>query len=276
MVKGDTLIKKVKQDRELWELFTKKEEYDPIILDKYGRLSYYLGSQRNVFEPEVSSFLIKNGLSPEYPEGKKFAVCLIHDITHDIDFVCPEMSKTAARTIKTLKKGQFVRASILPFSRINKTWSPLWNFRQIMELEENYGEKSTFYFRTLEYAGFSYDSTFRHHYCAGFRNGMDHPFSPYNLNTGKEIDILEIPLSVIDTTLFNQMHLDFNQAWKLTEKLIDTVEFRGVLMVLWYNIYQGNYPEGNYPEGNYPEGDYLEFYKKRFQCCAEKDGWTAS
>lgn len=336
MVKGDTLIKKVKQDKELWELFTKKEEYDPILLDKYGRFSYYLSSQRNVFEPEVSSFLIKNGLNPEYPDGKKFAVCL----SHDIDFVCPGMLNTAARTIKALKKGQFAQASILPFSRINKTWSPLWNFRQIMELEENYGAKSTFYFLTLDPgnedytfnieelegklghisdrgwevglhggheaynnpieikskkqklekalkkevmgyrnhylrfktpktwefladAGFSYDSTFGYHDCAGFRNGMCHPFSPYNLNTGKEIDILEIPLSIMDTTLFNQMHLDFNQAWKLTEKLIDTVEFhRGVLTVLWHNTYM--------------QGDYLEFYKKILQCCTEKGAWAAS
>lgn len=31
-------------------------------------------------------------------------------------------------------------------------------------------------------------------------------FKPYNLNTGKDIDILE--LSIIDITLFSQMHLD--------------------------------------------------------------------
>lgn len=140
------MIKKLEQDEDLWELFTKKEEYDPILLDKYGRFPYYLSSQRNVFDPEVSDFLIKNGLNPEYPEGRKFAVCL----THDIDFVCPGILNTAARTVKALKRGQFAQASVLPFSRINKTWSPLWNFRQIMELEGNYEAKSTFYFLTLD------------------------------------------------------------------------------------------------------------------------------
>ena len=180
------------------------------------------------------------------------------------------------------------------------------NFRQIMELEEKYGAKSTFCFLTLDsenedftfsieeldgelghildygwevglnvgheaynnpteikrkkqklekvlkkevngyrnhYLRFktpktgdllaeavlSYDSTFGHHDCTGFRNGMCHPFSPYNLKTGKEIDILEIPLSIMDTTLFNQIYLDFKQAWNLTEELILTVErHRGV------------------------------------------------
>ncbi len=84
------MIKKIEQDEELWELFTKKEEYDPILLDKYGRFSYYLSSQINIFEPEVSNFLIKNKLNSEYPEGRKFAVCL----THDIDFVCQSHGST--------------------------------------------------------------------------------------------------------------------------------------------------------------------------------------
>ncbi|WP_243684099.1 hypothetical protein [Methanosarcina barkeri] len=54
----------------------------------------------------------------------------------------------------------------------------------------------------------------------------------------------------MDTTLFNQMHLYFNQVWKLMEKLIDTVEFhRGVLAVLWQYIYARGF---------------LEFYKKNF------------
>lgn len=332
----DAVFKKIEQDREQWELFTKKEEYDPTLLDKYGRFPYYLSNQRNVFEPEVSDFLIKNGMNPEYPEGRKFAVCL----THDIDFVCTGMLNTATRTVKALKKGQFVEASILPFSRINKRWNPLWNFRQTMELEEIYGAKSTFYFLTLDpgnqdftfsieeleeelghilddgwevglhggheaynnlteikrkkqklekvlkkevigyrnhylrfktpktwellaEVGFSYDSTFGYYDCAGFRNGMCHPFSPYDLNTGKEIDILEIPLSIMDTTLFSHMHLDFKQAWKLTEKLILTTErHRGVLTILWHNTNM--------------QGDYLEFYKKILQYCAQKGAWMTS
>jgi hypothetical protein len=92
---------------------------------------------------------------------------------------------------------------------------------------------------------------------------MCHPFKPYNLNTGKEIDILEIPLTIMDTTLFSLMHLDLNQAWKLTEKLIDTVErYKGVLTILWHNTYM--------------QGDYLEFYRKILQYCTQKNAWLAS
>lgn len=334
--KGDIVSNKLEQDQELWELFTKKEEYNPISLDKYGRFPYCFSNQRDIFEPKVSSFLIKNGLNPEYPEGKKFALCL----THDIDFVCNGVLNTAARTVKALKKGHFAEASILPFSAINKTWNPLWNFRQIMKLEEKYGAKSSFYFLTLDpknedftfsieelegelnrisdegwevglhggheaynnpaeikskkqklekvlrkkvvgyrnhylrfktpdtwellaEAGFKYDSTFGYHDCVGFRNGMCHPFIPYNLNTGKEIDILEIPLCVMDTTLFDHMHLDFKQAWAVVEKLILTVEhYKGILTILWHNTYM--------------QGDYLDFYKKILQFSAQRGAWMTS
>lgn len=131
------MIKKVKQDKELRELFTKKEEYDTILLDKYVRFSYCLSSQRNVFEPEILSFLIKSSLSSDYPEEKKSAVCL----THNINLMCSEILNTAARTIKALKRRQFTQASIHPLSKVNKIWNPIWSFRQIIELEKNYGAK---------------------------------------------------------------------------------------------------------------------------------------
>ncbi|HHV24334.1 MAG TPA: hypothetical protein GXX65_07295 [Methanosarcina sp.] len=105
------MIKKMEQDEELRELFTKKEEYGPIRLDRYGRFSYYLSSQRNVFEPEVSNFLIKEGLNPEYPEGRKFAVCL----THDINFVYPGIMNTAARTKKLSKRASLYRPLFFHF-----------------------------------------------------------------------------------------------------------------------------------------------------------------
>lgn len=135
----------MKQNKELWDLFTKKEEYDTIPLEKYGSFSYYISSQKNIFESEVPSLLLKNGMNPECSKGKKFVVCL----THDIDFVCPGTLSTAARTLKALEMRQFLRTSTLLFSRINKIRSLIWSLRQIMELESNHGVKSTFYFLTL-------------------------------------------------------------------------------------------------------------------------------
>lgn len=37
-----------------------------------------MSKHRHILEPQVSRFLVENGLSFEYPEGKDFAVCLTH------------------------------------------------------------------------------------------------------------------------------------------------------------------------------------------------------
>ena len=46
-------------------------------------------------------------------------------------------------------------------------------------------------------------------YCAGFRNGMCHLSNHITLTQEKKLNILEIPLTIMDTTLFSLMHLDF-------------------------------------------------------------------
>lgn len=332
------MIEKLKQNKELWDLFTRREEYTPLFLDQYDRFPYYLSRDRNILEPEVSKFLIENGLNVEYPEGKRFAVCL----THDIDAVYPYTSKLgiAYITLKSLKERQLKNALKVPFYTINKKWNPWWNFKDIMSLEEKYGAKSSFYFLTLnngdldfnfevedlkhemsniadkgwevglhggheaynsleeikekkkkledvlgkkvvgyrnhylkfkvpdtwtllEKAGFKYDTTFGYADCVGFRNGMCHPFKPFNLVTNEEIDIWEIPLTIMDCTLFDYMRLDLIKAWDVTKKLIDTVEkYNGVITILWHNTYM--------------VGEMLNFYEKILRYCREKEAWMTS
>ena len=332
------MIEVLKQNKELWDLFTKSEEYNPPILDKYDRFPYYLSKHRNIFEPEVSKFLIENGLKVEYPEGKNFTVCL----THDIDVVYLYTSKLSImyNAVKSLKKHQIKTALKMPFYKTNKNWNSLCNFEDIMALEEKYGAKSSFYILTLkredldfnfevedlEYelgniadngwevglhgghnaynnldeiedkktrlekvlgkkvvgyrnhflkfkvpdtwellskAGFKYDTTFGYADMVGFRNGMCHPFKPFNLDTGMEIDILEIPLTIMDCTLFDYMKLDMKGAWEITKLLIDTVEkYKGVITILWHNTYM--------------VGDNLMFYEKILKYCYEKGAWMSS
>jgi hypothetical protein len=50
----------------MFYLFTRKKEYNLLILDWYDRFSYYSSKHRNVLEPEVSKFLIENGLDVKY------------------------------------------------------------------------------------------------------------------------------------------------------------------------------------------------------------------
>jgi peptidoglycan/xylan/chitin deacetylase (PgdA/CDA1 family) len=333
------MFERVRENRELWDLFTKKEEFNSAIKDQYDRFPYYLSSQRDVFDPKVSKFLVENGLNPQYPDGKKFAVCLTHDIDHI--YLSENILDSTFKSSTSIIRGNFVDAFKTPFSRVIKEWNYLWNFKEIMKLEAKYNAKSSFYFLALDpenkdfsykieelkqelvyisdngwevglhgghesynnfedimekkqklektlgkkvigyrnhylrfkipntwellsKAGFKYDTTFGYNDCAGFRNGMCHPFKPFNLETNKEIDILEIPLIIMDNTLFKDyMRLDFEKAWKLAKNLIDTVEqYSGVITILWHNTYM--------------QDDNLNFYESILQYCSKKNAWITS
>jgi hypothetical protein len=332
------MMENLKQNKELWSLFTAGEEYNHQIVDQYGRFPYYLSKNREILEPKVSKFLVKNGFNIEYLEGKNFAVFL----THDIDGVYFPMLDALRSGTELLTQHQIINALKNFFSLVNRKWNPGWNFKEIIRLEEKYSAKSSFYFLSLDIndlgfnyrveelknelknitekgweiglhgsdnaynnldrvkkektrlekilgkkvigyrshnlrftvpdtwellnkAGFRYDTTFGYADCVGFRNGMCHPFKPFNLNTNKEINILEFPLTIMDTTLFDRyMKLDLKNAWKITKKLIDTTKkYNGVLTILWHN-------------GSFMNNNYLLFYEKILKYCYEKKAWMTS
>ena len=115
----------------------------------------------------------------------------------------------------------------------------------------------------LARAGFHYDTTFGYHDCIGFRNGMCHPFIPFNRNVDREIPLFEIPLVISDMALLTYMRLDLETAWTRTRDLIDRVaEIGGVVTILWHNKSM--------------RGDRLELYRKILQHCHEKDAWMTT
>ena len=337
------MFEKLRQNKELWNLFTKEEEYNPAILDKHRRFPYYLSKNKNVLEQEVSKFLIENGFKTKYPENKKFAVCL----THDVDALYISKRVAVIKTLSLLKRYKFKKALNtfkIVFGRINKKWNPLRNFEKIMELEQKYNAKSTFYFlannrgkfhpnynikdlqaelksiskngwevglhgsydaydnldqirkekdrleqilgkeivgyrnhylrfktpdtwELLSKAGFKYDTTFGYAGMVGFRNGMCHPFKPFNLNTNKEINVLEIPLTIMDGTLFDYMKLDMEGAWKIVKLLIDiTEENNGVITILWHNRFFDDLFNQ----------DKREFYERILDYCSKKNAWMTN
>jgi len=326
----------LQKDPKVWDIFTLKEEYNSPLRDQYGRFPYYASSNRNIFEPGVSKYLIDHGLHAEYPEDRQFAVCLTHDIDDVYTFFLPKVISS----MKYLKQGsisEFMRS----ISQMRSKKLPLWNFDSIIKLEEQYGARSSFYFmaenseeqdyaypiedcesalgdivdrgseiglhggyisysrpedlklkkkrmekilnkkiigyrnhylrfnvpetwRYLHEAGFLYDTTIGYADCIGFRNGMCHPFKPYNLQNGEIIDIIEIPLIIMDDSLFDHyMRLDSDKAWDITQRLIHVVsECNGVITFLWHNYSC--------------IGKQRKFYEKILKYCAEKNAWMTS
>ncbi|MDQ1275243.1 MAG: hypothetical protein QG610_816 [Euryarchaeota archaeon] len=330
----------LKQNSEIWDLFTRKEEYNPNKLDEHGRFFFVEDDLRNASRPEVSRYLVENGMKVEFPENKSFAVCL----THDMDDIYPPLSHSLLSSVSCLKMLDFrsLAAQFL-WKFKGPQHSPYFNFSEIMDLEEHFGAKSSFYFisskedpvrfrydiedienrvgdisdrgweaglhggyysydnlkslksekerlekvlgkkvlgfrnhylrfktpetwELLADAGFGYDSTFGYSESVGFRNGMCHPFKPYNLNQEREINILEIPLTVMDVALF-KMSRSFEEAWRFTKDLIDTTaRFNGVITLLWHN----------FVFGCSFRNDWIKLYEKALQYCSDKGAWITS
>ena len=97
----------------------------------------------------------------------------------------------------------------------------------------------------LEATSLEYDSSVGFAEQIGFRNGICFPFREFNFDTGKAYEHLQIPLTIMDTTLMDEELMGkftHSQTQKQIYDLINEVEkFGGVLTVLWHNTYFTNY-----------------------------------
>jgi peptidoglycan/xylan/chitin deacetylase (PgdA/CDA1 family) len=86
----------------------------------------------------------------------------------------------------------------------------------------------------LEKCGFQYDSTYGYTNMVGFRNGMCHPFRPYDWQHQQWMNIYELPLHIMESAMFG--FVKAHEAWQLIKQLLEEVELnQGVLTVLWHN-----------------------------------------
>jgi peptidoglycan/xylan/chitin deacetylase (PgdA/CDA1 family) len=340
MLHLNDILKKIRQNEDLWNLYTRIEEYSPQNLDQYQRFIYAYSTHKGILEPSVSQHLVDNGYKIEYPDHKQFAVCL----THDVDEIYPPFKHTLLSSLTCFMNMNLSELKKQLFWKIQgKKKSPYWNFKEIMDLEEKYDAHSSFYFlatdadiRRFRYniedlegelgqivdrgwevglhggyyayndleeilrekerlervlgqkvigyrnhylrfqvpdtweilarAGFKYDTTLGYPDNVGFRNGMCHPFRPYNLHTETEVNIMEIPLTIMDGTLFDSVG-SYDEAWEVAKSLIDTVaSCHGVLTLNWHT--------NNF---NCPFRDsWYRLYEQILAYCHEKDAWMTS
>jgi peptidoglycan/xylan/chitin deacetylase (PgdA/CDA1 family) len=296
-------------------------------------------------QPSVSEYLIKQGFCAEYPDNKKFAIVL----THDVDDVYITLRQVLRAIIPSRDRFIFGFKNLL-IEKLRERKLSYTNFEKIIQLERKYDATSSFYFLATERdvfgykyrlediqdeifhildekcevglhtgyysfdnidriknekeklekiiekrivgarnhvlrfkiprswellanAGFEYDTSFGYHDMIGFRNGMCHPFQPFNLIQNKEIDILEIPLNVIDVTLFSYMNIGAEKSWNLIKNLIDTVEkLNGVLTVLWHN-WTFSFPVSY--AGMFGK-EWTSLYEKILEYCYKKNAWMTS
>ncbi len=122
-----------------WGAYTLKEEGEGD-LDEWGRA---LARGRDVTDPKTSRYLAEKGFRIDYPKGKRFALCL----THDID----KAHVGAGRKILNMARGRLGGRTFSEcLDDIASSDRPNCNFDKIMNLEEEHGAKSTFFLLSLE------------------------------------------------------------------------------------------------------------------------------
>lgn len=86
--------------------------------------------------------------------------------------------------------------------------------------------------------GFSYDSTLGFAECEGFRAGFCSPFKPFDPQRRQTLDILEIPMSIMDGTFRDYLHLPPHEAEVRIKAMIDHVaDVRGTIVFNWHNTF---------------------------------------
>jgi hypothetical protein len=88
----------------------------------------------------------------------------------------------------------------------------------------------------LEEAGFKYDLTLGFNEHEGFRCGICYPYKPFDVIKREIVDIWELPLTVMDGSIFAYQKVSVEQGLERVKVLIDTVErYNGVFVPLWHN-----------------------------------------
>ena len=86
-------------------------------------------------------------------------------------------------------------------------------------------------------SGFRIDSTLGFATNIGFRNGTCLPFKVFDVQANRALDIWEIPLTVMDSALFNRQNLTPDEAIEATKDVLgQCARFGGVGVVLWHNV----------------------------------------
>lgn len=115
-------------------------------------------------------------------------------------------------------------------------------------------------------AGFEYDSTLGFNRNVGFRYDSSYPWPLYDLNTGRSLELFEIPMAIQDSALLRSrgLDLDSDTAFRYVEILSDRVaETGGVLTLSWH-------------PSAVARPEWFTLYKRALKHLADRGAWFAS
>jgi peptidoglycan/xylan/chitin deacetylase (PgdA/CDA1 family) len=93
-------------------------------------------------------------------------------------------------------------------------------------------------YKNWESAGLKYDTSLGFADYPGYRCGICHPFKPFDILENRIINLWEIPLTVMDATLFVYCRLYLDEIKKTVRILFKAAEkYNGIFVLLWHNTY---------------------------------------
>ncbi len=101
-------------------------------------------------------------------------------------------------------------------------------------------------FNQIEQSGIKLDASLGFAEHIGFRNSYGLPYNPYNVAERKPYTFVEVPLHVMDTTLFKYNKKNAADAWPIILNFFETNKSNCVLSVLWHNNFFTNYKYRGY------------------------------
>ena len=124
-------------------------------------------------------------------------------------------------------------------------------------------------FSILEQAGIQYDSTLGYWEHIGYRAGISFPFYPFNLKENRPFRVLEIPLIVMDTTLFSHLAMNLNPVSaynRLIGLLNRSAKYQSHNSILWHNT---TFDNVDFPFWG-------DLYWKIIKKAKKRNGWVTS
>lgn len=121
----------------------------------------------------------------------------------------------------------------------------------------------------LQECGIKYDTSLGFAEHVGFRRGTCYPFYLYDFEKEATSSVLEIPLIVMDGSLYSKKYMNVSRekALEQTLDLVDTIcKFGGVFTLLWHNTFFSEYKYRGWKE----------VYCKILEHCQSKNGLLTS
>ena len=102
------------------------------------------------------------------------------------------------------------------------------------------------YWRGAAELNFEYSSCLGFDEEVGFYNGIDLPFMPFDVEKDTPLDIVEIPIGIMDCGLINDDYKNINESLDAGKKIVDRVKkAAGILVLDWHQrtMYNTDYPD---------------------------------